>query len=445
MQGFPKMIFNSAFTKRTAGRFGNFAILGAFFSLSLIFATQILPDHALGQSDNDSAWNQWRGAQRDGMDRSRKWPKTLAKENLKRAWRIELGPSYSGPVFEGNLVFVTETKNEKTEVVRAIDRSTGKQIWEQEWAGSMKVPFFAASNGSWIRATPAVADGRLYVAGMVDVLVCLNSSDGKILWKIDFPSKYGTNKPDFGFVSSPLIDGEFVYVQAGGSFCKIEGKSGKIVWRTLKDGGGMMGSAFSSPVISTLNGKRQILVQTRSTLCGVNPEDGNVLWTQDVPNFRGMNILTPTVFNNSVFTSTYQNSSFLYEIKGVGSKQESSLKWKNRLRGYMSSPIVLNGHAYYHLQNRCIACVDLATGEQKWRSERFGKYASFVAQGDRILSLDQRGELILFRATPEKFELMGRVKVSDQETWAHLAVIDNEIYVRELKGLTKFEWRTNSE
>jgi hypothetical protein len=63
----------------------------------------------------------------------------------------------------------------------------------------MTVPFFAASNGSWIRATPAVADGRIYVAGMRDLLVCLDSATGKEIWRVDFMTALESPLPAFGF------------------------------------------------------------------------------------------------------------------------------------------------------------------------------------------------------------------------------------------------------
>ena len=125
------------------------------------------------------------------------------------------------------------------------------------------MPFFAKANGDWIRSTPAVAGERLFVAGMRDVLVCLDTRDGKQLWRKDFVKQLGTPLPNFGFVCSPLVDGMAVYVQAGASLIKLDKTTGEILWRSLKDEGGMGGSAFSSPIITTLAGERQLVVQTR--------------------------------------------------------------------------------------------------------------------------------------------------------------------------------------
>ena len=128
----------------------------------------------------------------------------VSQENLRKIWSVPLGPSYSGPIVVGDRVFTTETMKRKSDSVKAFDSKTGKQLWSTEWLGAMSVPFFAKSNGDWIRSTPAYDDGRLYVAGMRDVLVCLDANDGKQIWKVDFPEKFGTPVPSFGFVCSPL-------------------------------------------------------------------------------------------------------------------------------------------------------------------------------------------------------------------------------------------------
>jgi outer membrane protein assembly factor BamB len=122
---------------------------------------------------------------------------------LSKLWQVDLEAGYSGPVVWGDKVFTAETENQETEVVRALDRQTGKELWRASWSGAMKVPFFARSNGSWIRATPACDGERLYVAGMRDVLVCLDIETGNEVWRYDFVKELETPLPAFG-VLAPL-------------------------------------------------------------------------------------------------------------------------------------------------------------------------------------------------------------------------------------------------
>jgi len=394
--------------------------------------------------DNEKApntWPQWRGPTRDGfVPPGATWPNKLDKDTLRQSWRIELGPSYSGPIVAEDRVFVTETANAKEEVVRALDRRTGKEIWQVRWKGAMRVPFFAMANGSWIRATPAYDGDSLFVAGMRDVLVCLDAKTGKETWRIDFVERLKTPLPSFGFVSSPLVIDDFVYVQAGGALRKINKRNGELIWDAMSDGGGMYGSAFSSPYLATVAGKTQLLVQTRTKLAGVDADNGDVLWSQEIPAFRGMNILTPIVFDDAIFTTSYGGRAQMLKVAANDEKYKVTRLWDDNTQGYMSTPLIIGGHAYLHLKNQRFTCIDLGTGERKWTTTPFGKYWSLVANGKTILALDERGELLLVHASPEKFDLIDRREISDDSTWAHLAVSGNEVFVRELKAITAYEW-----
>lgn len=411
-------------------------------SLVAVAALALLWPAALNAGEGD--WNQWRGPHRDGRvgQGAAPWPESLGEDKLELLWRIDLQPSYSGPVVAGDLVITTETRGQELEVVTALDRETGEVRWQTSWEGAMRVPFFARANGSWIRATPAhdADSDRLLAAGMLDVLVCLQASTGEELWRIDFVNQFDTPVPAFGFVSSPLIDGDSAYVQAGAALAKVGMDDGEVEWRAMEDGGGMYGSAFSSPVLETLAGRRQLLVQTRETLAGLEPESGDVLWSRDVPSFRGMNILTPLVSGNRVFTATYRHRAWAFEVSGADGSFHSEPAWEVNAAGYMSSPVEIDGHVYLHLQNQRFTCIDLSTGEQRWTSDRFGRYVSMVSQGNRILALDERGELLLIDANPDEFRLLGRRQVSEEECWAHLAVSGDRVYVRDLRGLSAWRW-----
>ena len=391
---------------------------------------------AASLSTAEDTWLQWRGPNRDGAITSHAWPTDLSDQTLRQVWNVELGPGYSGPLITRDRIFVTETRDKRDEVVRALDRQTGKEIWSTSWPGSMTVPFFAAANGSWIRSTPTLDGGDLFVAGMRDVLVCLDATTGKERWRVDFVKKLAAKLPSFGCVCSPLVDGEHVYMQAGGGFIKLNRADGSIVWKTLDDGGGMYGSAFSSPVIAEIAGHRQAVVQSRTTLAGVDLKTGGVLWSTEIEAFRGMNILTPTVIDNRVFTSSYGGGTYFFDITfSPDNGFQINQLWRNKVQGYMSSPVVIDGHIYLHLRNQRFACINLASGNETWISQPFGKYWSMITNGTQILALDERGELLLIEASPQELQVVARQQISKQPTWAHLAVAKNDLVVRDLRAV----------
>ena len=80
-----------------------------------------------------ATWPQWRGPTRDGQLAGAAWPDKLDTDHLRQVWRVELGPSYSGPIVAADRVFTTETKDKKSEVVTAFDRKSGKELWRTQW------------------------------------------------------------------------------------------------------------------------------------------------------------------------------------------------------------------------------------------------------------------------------------------------------------------------
>lgn len=388
----------------------------------------------------DATWPQWRGPHRDGTTVGAAWPESLA--GLEKRWRIEdLGPSYSGPIVAEDRVFTTETTGGDTEVVRAVDRASGKELWRASWPGKGSVPPYAMAHGDWIRSTPAYDGKSLFVGGINELVSAFDAVTGELRWRHDFPALFGTGVPPFGFVSSPLVDGDALYVQAASSLVKLDKTSGKVLWRTAEENDDITtGGAFSSPVIAEIEDRRQLVVQSRSTLRGIDPATGAVLWSQAVPNFRGMNILTPDPWRETVFTSSFQNGSFLYRITQGETGLATETAWHYKGSGNLSSPVIVGDHAYLHLGNGRLTCIDLETGESTWTSTPFGQYWSMAVRGDEILALDQRGELLLLRADPKALQILDRRSISDEETWAHVAVAGDEIFVRDLHGLTAYRW-----
>lgn len=390
-----------------------------------------------------SAWPSWRGPTRDGRFHGEPWPERLGSERVRLRWRVELDKSYASPVVTPDAVFTVETRDERAEVVRAFSRADGKELWSASWEGSMKVPFFAAKNGSWVRSSPAWDGESLYVGGMRDVLVCLDAKTGAIRWRIDFPEQLGSKLPDFGFVCSPLVHGEHVYVQAGEGLAKIEKRTGEVVWRSLRDGGGMMGSAFSSPMPCELLGEPQLVVLSRTHLHGVAYEDGKELWKLEIPSFRGMNILTPQqVGEDGIFTAPYGGRSQLVRLQRGDEGYAAAPSWENKVQGYMCSQVLVGDHAYYLNRSNRFSCVRLSDGEVRWISEPTGnEYWSLVTQGDRILALSDDGELRLLEANPEAYTVIDQMQLVDSQAWAHLAVVDGLLVVRELEALACFDWK----
>ena len=383
----------------------------------------------------DGLWNQWRGPQRNG-----KWqghlPKSLS--GLKLAWKKTLQPSYSGPVSDGELVFTTATVDETFERVVAFELSTGEVRWTAQWEGAIKVPGYASANGSWIKSTPAVAGNALVVLGMRDEVVCLDPSTGEKRWQVDLAERFGARRPPFGGVCSPLIDDEAVYVMGGGATVKLSLADGRTIWRTLADEG-EEDDALSSPIIATLAGTRQLVVQTRTRLCGVGLNDGSLLWSEPIQAYRNMNILTPLVMGNRVFTSARSGRSQCFEIGRDDGQWRVSEVWNQKVQGYMSSPVSDKRTIFLHSNNQRLNALDAQSGEILWTGRPLGKYQSLVSNDDVILALNSRGELRAIETNRDRLNIIDRVQVAN-DSWAYIGVFDGGLLVRDLKSLKVYRY-----
>lgn len=402
---------------------------------------------ALMGADDNHTWPQWRGPERNGEYEGTAWPEEISKDNFKTSWSIKLASSYSSPIVDLENVYTTESLSSGKEQVTAFRRDTGDLVWSQNWEGSMKVPFFAASNGSWIRSTPALADGRLFVMGMQERLVCLETKTGQKLWEMDIPETLQTPEPAFGGVSSPLIINNTLYVQAGGGIIKVDTNTGNLIWTSQLSEDAMNQSPFASPQVYKLEGMDQIITLGRTSLAGINPHTGELLWNQPVPAFRGMNILTPTFIGKSILTATYGGKTHLF-TPSRNREEEWSIteNWNQKFQGYMSNPIVIDKHAYLHGRSGRMICLNTETGEIKWTSrESLGKYCSMIVQGNRFLALSNDGKLRLLAANPNEYEVISSLEVSEEDTWAHIAMADQQVFIRSLNTLATWHWQSSSE
>jgi len=403
-----------------------------FFLVALIgIASGILSPLAA----EELSWNQWRGPQRDGSWQG-ELPTSLS--DLTLAWERPLGPSYSGPVTDGKLVFTTETVDESFEQVSAMDLKTGETVWATRWEGAMKVPQFAAANGSWIKSTPAVSAGALVVLGIRDELVCLDPQSGDEAWRVDLAERFGARRPMFGAVCSPIIDEGAVYIMGGGATVKLSLADGSTLWRTL-DGEGKDDDAFSSPIIASIAGVRQLLVQTRTRLCGVSLVDGKVLWSEPIQAYRNMNVLTPTVIGDLVFTAAHSGRSQCFKISQQGDRWNVNEVWSQKVQAYMSSPVTNGETIFLHAKTERLTAMDANNGEILWTGRPMGKYQSLVRNNEVILALDADGDLLAFRPTRKTLEIVDRKKVAN-DAWAYLGVFDGGLLVRDLDSMKVFRY-----
>jgi outer membrane protein assembly factor BamB len=195
-----------------------FLFLLLFISVSAVCADAPAP----------TPWDGFRGHAHDGTSTLPLKAPAVWPQKLKTIWSAPVGAGYSSPITDGTNVYLQE-RTEKNEFLSAFDVQTGKQLWRQP---------IATQDEPWPHlpaATPAFADGALYVQCCTGVVLKLNARDGKLLWKRDVPAEWSGEKqpkfgPNYGPAASPLIDADTVVLQTGTK------EAGKIVALRCADG-----------------------------------------------------------------------------------------------------------------------------------------------------------------------------------------------------------------
>ena len=383
-------------------------------------------------------WTDFRGPKRDGTYEEvpvlADWPAA----GLTPLWKQPVGGGYASFVVARGRAFTIEQRGPQ-EVVAAYDVATGRELWTNSWSAE----FRESMGGDGPRATPTWADGRVYALGATGELRALDDASGKAIWRTNILDDSHARNLDWGMAAAPLIVDDTVIVLPGGangqSIVGYDRMTGKRVWSALGDK-----QAYSSPMLVTLNGVRQLLVVSATRVVGVVPGDGKVLWEYSFPTFNGINAAQPLVIgNNRVFVSaSYDAGAAMIELSGSGDRFSVREVWRNnRMKNRFSGSVLRDG-VIYGLDEGILAAVDAETGELKWKGGRYG-YGQVLLAGSNLIVLTEDGDLALVRATPERHQEITRFPVLEGKTWNVPALSGGYLLVRNLAEMAAFDLRVN--
>ena len=384
-------------------------------------------------------WTDFRGPGRDGHYRERPIRTAWPAQGLTPVWKQPVGGGYASFVVAGGRAFTIEQRRDQ-EVVAAYDVPTGREVWTNQWPAA----FSELMGGDGPRATPTWSDGRVYALGALGELRCLDEATGRTQWRINILEDNGATNVQWGMSASPLIVDDTVVVLPGGpngrSVVAYDRRTGARVWSAVDDR-----QAYSSPMLVTLGGVRQILVLSASRLMGLTPENGRVLWEHPWVTQFDVNAAQPLVVGpDRVFISSgYGVGAAVLELARGGDAFTVREVWRNiRMKNQFTSSVLHEGFVY-GLDEAILACVDVATGDLKWKGGRYG-YGQVMLASGHLIVLTEDGDMALVRATPERHEELVRFTVLDGKTWNHPAMSGGYLLVRNLKDMAAFDLRRPS-
>ena len=378
-------------------------------------------------------WPQWRGAQRDGaasFTAPATWP-----ERLTQRWKVEVGLGYSAPIIVADRVFAF-SRQDDSEVLRALDAATGKTMWETKYSAVFKPnPAATRTHGTGPKSTPAFADGRLYTLGMSGIVSAFDAASGKLLWQK--PS--APVEPLYHTAMSPLVDRGLVIVHVGGhsngALTAFDARTGDVKWSWNGDG-----PAYGSPVVAELGGTRQVITVTQDNLIGVSAASGELLWKRPYSVRSTRNAATPILHGQTVIISGLGLPVTAFRVMKRGDQWVSEDVWENNDVTMDMSTGVLAGATVFGFSARNSGqffAVDANTGQTLWLSEgRQAENAAVVRAGEVWLALQADAQLIVARGNPKQFEILKRYTVADSATWAQPVLSGNRVFVKDLNAVT---------
>jgi outer membrane protein assembly factor BamB len=153
-----------------------------------------------------------------------------------------------------------------------------------------------------------------------------------------------------------------------------------------------------------------------------------------------MNVLTPTVIGDQVFTAAHSGRSQMFAISRSGDRWTVKERWNQKVQAYMSSPVVDGQTIYLHSKNERLTALDFITGDILWTGKPMGKYQSLVRNNDTLLVLDEGGELLSVQPKRESLEIRDRLRVAN-DAWAYLGVFKDGLIVRDLYSLKVYRYK----
>jgi outer membrane protein assembly factor BamB len=405
--------------------------------VSSFVVAAVLGCGVLAQSPT-APWPQWRGPARDGVASAFTVPATWPAQ-LTKKWEVAAGAGHASPVVAGNRV-ILHSRQGPREIVAAYDLDSGKQVWQDGIEAPYTMNSAATGHGPGPKSTPAIAAGRVFTFGISGIFSAHDLNTGKLLWRKNAPPA----PPEFGTATSPLVDGANVIAFLGGAMAgaltAMDAATGAVRWEWKGDGPG-----YSSPVIGTFAGTKQVIVQSQNKLVGVRAADGRLLWEVPITTPYDQNSVTPLVVGDVVISAGLENPTLALAVSaGSGTGWTAAPRWSNdQVSMYMSSPAV-NGTTLFGLSNKNrgqFFAIDIATGKTLWTTKgREAENASIVRAGDYLLLATTNSELIVARANAARYEEVKRYVVAGSAMWAHPAFTGRTIIVKDVDTLIAWAW-----
>lgn len=388
-------------------------------------------------------WTQFGGPTRDGVWRETGIMQTFPAEGLKVRWRASVGGGLSSPVIARGRVFLidsTVVKAKAWERIHCFDEKSGKSLWTHSYEVQYPEWAFDSKTKTGPGSTPLVSDGNVFGIGATGQLLCLDAAKGAVLWKRKLTADYGLEEFS-GNTPSLLLEGNLLILVIGGKpracVVALDKNTGKEVWRALSDKW-----TYSSPLVISAGGQRQLIVWTPDAVTSLNPATGQTWWREPRTLHSDFAVAGPIVSEGLLLAG-----GLMFQLDS--DKPAASVLWPEdtvkarRTLSQTSGPLMQGRHVYSHKSQGRLVCLDARTGTQVWEKDKVvdsknGACIHLIPNGDAVWLFTDQGDLVRARLTDKGYEELGRAHLLNPDylfggrnvVWPPPAFANRHIFAR---------------
>ena len=368
---------------------------------------------------------QWRGTDRTGIYHEAGLLQVWPEGGPAMLWHYDdLGEGHSSVAVDANKLYITGM-TEGTGYIYVFDASgklLNKKAYGPEWAVSY--------NGT--RGTVTISEGKIYlVSGMAEIY-CIDQQSLEVVWKKSFSQDFNGSNIQWGVCETPLIVGEKVIATTGGkenNIVALNKHTGALIWSSPGEGDE---SAYCSPLYIADQKIPQVVTMTAKHIIGINAANGEKLWSYENTNRHSVHANTPVYSNNMLLcTSGYGKGSTMLRLTNGGQNVEK-VWFGAELDNRIGAMVKIGDYVYGSGDaNRYWFCVEWNTGTIKWKQGGLAM-GNIIANDGMLYCYTDRGEMVLAKATPEKFDIVSKfmITLGTAQHWAHPVLYRGVMYVR---------------
>jgi outer membrane protein assembly factor BamB len=384
-------------------------------------------------------WPQWGGPTRNFVSNSKGLAASWPEKGPRQLWSRPLGQGHSSILVSDNALYTMYSQGEQ-EIVIALAADTGKTIWEHRYDAPTAGMNYEEGLGP--HSTPLLVGDRLYTVGAIGKFYALDKKTGKVLWFHDLWNEYRGTKMGRGYSCSPLLYKNTIILTLGGqgqTLIAFNPNDGTVAWKNQS-----LDMSPASPIIINVDGQDQLVAFMGKQIAGVDPNNGELLWSYPHVTDWGLNISTPVWGNDNLLfvSSAYNGGSRVLKLAQTGGKTTVTELWfHRRLRVHHGTAIRIGDYVYASSGDfgpAFFAGVNVKTGEMVFQDRSFPKTSFLYADG-KLIMLDEDGNLALATVSSAGLKVISKVSLMKHLAWTVPTLVGTKLYVRDRQTIAALD------